>query len=172
MWTSLIFRDSLDDIQLWAPFGGRVSLDGDYVEGIACSRVKDDLSRYYRRCSGNNAATSFVCTEEEMRLVGKPLRDFHDQLQEHTGSDNNTRFLVLVEIMKHHYLARHNKFVPLVKASSDIAQPSYSVINLMDIEHQVGLIKFPPNRNQFYVIAPYFVFNDNLQLNKGNLSIL
>lgn len=74
--------------------------------------------------------------------------------------------------MKHHDVARHDKSVPLVKTRSDIAQPSYAVINLMDIEHQVGLIEFPPNRNQFYVIAPYFVFNDNLQVNKGNLSIL
>ncbi|KAG2191945.1 hypothetical protein INT47_001389 [Mucor saturninus] len=59
---------------------------------------------------------------------------------QHTGSDNNTRFLVPVEVMKHQDVARHGKSVPLVKARSDIAQPSYAVTNSMDIEYQVGLI--------------------------------
>ncbi|KAG2211938.1 hypothetical protein INT47_004625 [Mucor saturninus] len=49
--------DSLDDVQLWAPFGGNASLDGELIEGIRYGRVKDALSRYYRRSSGLNAAT-------------------------------------------------------------------------------------------------------------------
>ena len=37
--------DSLDDVELLAPFGGNASLDGEMIEGIGCSGANDALSR-------------------------------------------------------------------------------------------------------------------------------
>ncbi|KAG2200369.1 hypothetical protein INT47_002283 [Mucor saturninus] len=46
-----------------APFGGNASLDGKLIEGIRCGRVKDALSRYYKRSSGLHATTFFGDSE-------------------------------------------------------------------------------------------------------------
>ncbi|KAI9016345.1 hypothetical protein CLU79DRAFT_318992 [Phycomyces nitens] len=80
--------------------------------------------------------------------------------------------------MKEHTTVAHDFSVPIVKKRptdtlhGHIPSPTFAVINVDDIIHQVGLIQYPPNSNQFFVIAPYFVFNTNLRITKGNLSIL
>lgn len=53
-----------------------------------------------------------------------------------------------------------------------IIQPKYAVINIYDIDQQVGLVKCPINQHQFYVIAPYFVFNSNLKNTAGSISLI
>ncbi|OAD65046.1 hypothetical protein PHYBLDRAFT_157000 [Phycomyces blakesleeanus NRRL 1555(-)] len=88
-------------------------------------------------------------------------------------------FLAFVEVMKEHDAAGHDSSVPIVKQRSQSTrtlghqtQPTYAVISVNDICHQVGLVQYPPNGNQFYVIAPYYIFNNNMRITKGNLSIL
>ncbi|OAD67120.1 hypothetical protein PHYBLDRAFT_174504 [Phycomyces blakesleeanus NRRL 1555(-)] len=79
---------------------------------------------------------------------------------------------------KEHDMAAHDSSVPIVKQWSQNSstgrqtQPTYAVISVNDICHQVGLIQYPPNGNKFYVIASYYVFNNNMHITKGNLSIL
>ncbi|OAD73085.1 hypothetical protein PHYBLDRAFT_71583 [Phycomyces blakesleeanus NRRL 1555(-)] len=51
-------------------------------------------------------------------------------------------------------------------------QPTYATISENDICHQVGLVQYPPNGNQFYIIVPYYIFNNNMRITKGNLFIL
>ncbi|OAD71978.1 C2H2-type zinc finger transcription factor [Phycomyces blakesleeanus NRRL 1555(-)] len=88
-------------------------------------------------------------------------------------------FLAFAEVMKEHDAASHDSSVPIVKQQSQSThtlghqtQPTYAVISVNDICHQVGLVQYPPNGNQFYVIAPYYIFNNNMRITKGNLSIL
>ncbi|OAD76898.1 hypothetical protein PHYBLDRAFT_165396 [Phycomyces blakesleeanus NRRL 1555(-)] len=88
-------------------------------------------------------------------------------------------FLAFMEVMKEHDAAGHDSSVPIVKQRSQSTrtlghqtQPTYAVISVNDICHQVGLVQYPPNGNQFYVIAPYYIFNNNMRITKGNLSIL
>ncbi|OAD66780.1 hypothetical protein PHYBLDRAFT_160529 [Phycomyces blakesleeanus NRRL 1555(-)] len=88
-------------------------------------------------------------------------------------------FLAFVEVIKEHDAAGHDSSVPIVKQWSQSTrtlghqtQPTYAVISVNDICHQVGLVQYPPNGNQFYVITPYYIFNNNMRITKGNLSIL
>ncbi|OAD79072.1 hypothetical protein PHYBLDRAFT_62165 [Phycomyces blakesleeanus NRRL 1555(-)] len=88
-------------------------------------------------------------------------------------------FLAFVEVMKEHDAAGHDSSVPIVKQWSQSThtlghqtQPTYAVISVNDICHQVGLVQYLLNGNQFYVIAPYSIFNNNMCITKGNLSIL
>ncbi|OAD65295.1 hypothetical protein PHYBLDRAFT_176213 [Phycomyces blakesleeanus NRRL 1555(-)] len=60
--------------------------------------------------------------------------------------------------MKEHDAASHDSSVPIVKQRSQNSstgrqtQPTYAVISVDDICHQVDLIQYPPNGNQFYSI--------------------
>ncbi|OAD68523.1 hypothetical protein PHYBLDRAFT_172950 [Phycomyces blakesleeanus NRRL 1555(-)] len=97
---------------------------------------------------------------------------------QHEYSLVSLRFLAFVEVMKEHDAAAHDSSVPIVKQRSQNSstgrqtQPTYAVISVNDIRHQVGLIQYPPNGNQFYIISSYYVFNNNMRITKGNLSIL
>lgn len=80
--------------------------------------------------------------------------------------------------MKAHDAASHDLSVPIVKsrATSNSTereeQPTYAVIGVDDIQHQVGLIQYPRNSNQFFVIAPYYIFKGNLHAKRGHLTTL
>ncbi|OAD67251.1 hypothetical protein PHYBLDRAFT_63754 [Phycomyces blakesleeanus NRRL 1555(-)] len=97
---------------------------------------------------------------------------------QHEYSLGSLHFLAFVEVMKEHDAAAHDSSVPIVKQQSQNSstgrqtQPTYAVISVNDICHQVGLIQYPPNGNQFYIISSYYVFNNNMRITKGNLSIL
>ncbi|KAI9006734.1 hypothetical protein CLU79DRAFT_779261 [Phycomyces nitens] len=93
---------------------------------------------------------------------------------EHKEVDGTPHFLAFVEVMKEHGTAAHNSSVPIVirrshSSTGQTTQPKYAV-NVDDIQHQVGLIQYPPSSNQFFIIAPYYVFNDNLRVTMGNLA--
>ncbi|OAD81231.1 hypothetical protein PHYBLDRAFT_73842 [Phycomyces blakesleeanus NRRL 1555(-)] len=88
-------------------------------------------------------------------------------------------FFAFMEVMKEYDAAGHDSSVPIVKQRSQSThtlghqtQLTYAVISVNDICHQVGLVQYPPNGNKFYVIAPYYIFNNNICITKGNLSIL
>ncbi|OAD76928.1 hypothetical protein PHYBLDRAFT_142435 [Phycomyces blakesleeanus NRRL 1555(-)] len=97
---------------------------------------------------------------------------------QHDNSLGSLYFFAFVEVMKEHDVAAHDSSVPIVKQQSQNSstgrqtQPTYAVISVNDICHQFGLTQYPPNGNQFYVIAPYYVFSNNMRITKGNLSIL
>ena len=98
-------------------------------------------------------------------------------------SDSNTQFLAFVEVMKQHTVASDDSSVPIVKRNvpveeqirtgvSNIIQPKYAIINIYDIEQQVGLVHFSSKEHQFFVIAPYIVFNTNLSKTAGKISLI
>ncbi|OAD74068.1 hypothetical protein PHYBLDRAFT_145530 [Phycomyces blakesleeanus NRRL 1555(-)] len=66
-------------------------------------------------------------------------------------------FLDFVEVMKEYDATAHDSSVPIVKQQSQNSstgcqtQSTYAVISVNDIHHQVGLIQYPPNANQFYI---------------------
>ncbi|OAD77052.1 C2H2-type zinc finger transcription factor [Phycomyces blakesleeanus NRRL 1555(-)] len=98
---------------------------------------------------------------------------------QHVDFHGFPHFLAFVEVMKEHDVAGHDSSVPIIKQQSQSTctlghqtQPTYAVISVNDICHQVGLVQYPPNGNQFYIIAPYYIFNNNMHITKGNLSIL
>jgi hypothetical protein len=82
--------------------------------------------------------------------------------------------------MKQHTTSSFDSSIPIVKRNipveeqtgDTIIQEKYAVININDITLQVGLIQCPNIANQFFVIAPYFVFNSNLRTSAGILSII
>ena len=82
--------------------------------------------------------------------------------------------------MKQHATASFDSSIPIVKRNipvqeqlgQTITQEKYAVINIYDISLQIGLIQCPQNPNQFFVIAPYFVFNSNLGASAGNISLI
>lgn len=88
----------------------------------------------------------------------------------HEHENLGVQFLAFVKVMNQHTTAEHDKAVPLVKQSSHHIK--YAVIHVNDIDQQVGLVQCPNYNNQFYVIAPYYVFNSNLDISAGNLSLI
>lgn len=83
--------------------------------------------------------------------------------------EDETNFLLFVEVMKLHTTASHDPSVPIVKMNPAGSLPKYAVVNVSDIVHQVGLVKIPEKENYFYVIAPYIVFGSNLRINAGDI---
>ncbi|OAD65336.1 hypothetical protein PHYBLDRAFT_176248 [Phycomyces blakesleeanus NRRL 1555(-)] len=182
--------------QLWEPFHQFVNLNNDSVEGVGGPSVKEALLKYYRRTTG---LTGHEFGDSVVVVVARLWMDstvysscincnviVHSWLVgtvqfyfQHVDFYGFPHFLAFVEVMKEHDAAGHDSSVPIVKQWSQSThtlghqmQPTYAVISVNDICHQVGLVQYPPNGNQFYVIAPYYIFNNNMCITKGNLSIL
>ncbi|OAD74819.1 hypothetical protein PHYBLDRAFT_61130 [Phycomyces blakesleeanus NRRL 1555(-)] len=171
--------------QLWELFHQLVNLNDDSVEGVGSPSVKEALSKYYQRTTGltgHEFGDSVVVVATHLNrnvivhswLVGTVQFYF-----QHVDFHGFPHFLAFVEVMKEHDAADHDSSVPIVKQWSQSTctlghqtQPTYAVISVNVICHQVGLVQYPPNGNQFYVIAPYYIFNNNMCITKGNLSIL
>ena len=94
----------------------------------------------------------------------------------HVDNVGVTRFLAFVDVMKQHSTARHDKKVPIVKRHPvegiSTSNRKYAVINVEDITNQVGLVPFAEGRDQFYVIAPYIVFDVDLHDSAGKIVML
>ena len=101
--------------------------------------------------------------------------------------NNDVHFLALVEVMKDHNASADDKTIPIVKMNRSLeqqqrdnpgqrpVQPKYAVINVEDIVHQVGLIqsvKAKRSDTVFKVIAPYYVFKDDMKSTAGNIGNL
>ncbi|OAD66745.1 hypothetical protein PHYBLDRAFT_70261 [Phycomyces blakesleeanus NRRL 1555(-)] len=171
--------------QLWEPFHQFVNLNDDLVEGVGGPSVKEALLKYYQRTTvltGHEFGDSVVVVAAHLNrnvivhswLVGTVQFYF-----QHVDFHGFPHFLAFVEVIKEHDTADHDSSVPIVKQRSQSTrtlghqtQSTYAVISVNDICHQVGLVQYPPNGNQFYVIAPYYIFKNNMRITKGNLSIL
>ena len=91
---------------------------------------------------------------------------------QHHDNNGEVQFLAFVDVMKQHATAKHDKKVPIVKRhdpASTTSSAKYAVVNVNDITRQAGLVKFPTHMNQFYVIAPYLVFDTDMDSNAGNI---
>ncbi|OAD79357.1 hypothetical protein PHYBLDRAFT_162431 [Phycomyces blakesleeanus NRRL 1555(-)] len=186
-------------VQLWKPFHQFVNLNNDSVEGVGGPSVKEALLKYYQRTTGLNGhefGDSVVIKNETSRgnhyvMFTCPYRNnrnvnVHSWLIstvqfyfQHVDFHGFPHFLAFVEVMKEHDAAGHDSSVPIVKQQSQSThtlghqmQPTYAVISVNDICYQVGLVQYPLNGNKFYVITPYYIFNNNMCITKGNLSIL
>ncbi|GAN02448.1 hypothetical protein MAM1_0022d01891 [Mucor ambiguus] len=94
--------------------------------------------------------------------------------------DGSTYFLALVETMKDHGVAPHDRSVPFVRMNEPvetqisrrvprIIDPKYAVISVDDIEMQVGLVKSLESDLHFSVIANYHVFKQDMSIDAGNI---
>jgi hypothetical protein len=92
-----------------------------------------------------------------------------------------SKFLALVEVMQKHGSSKQDTSIPVVKRFKPISEqdptgriikPKYAVINVNDIVKQVGLVQYLRYTDQFYVIAPYHVFNTNMHNSAGTISSL
>ncbi|OAD74319.1 C2H2-type zinc finger transcription factor [Phycomyces blakesleeanus NRRL 1555(-)] len=152
----------------------RLWMDSTVYSSCMYRRKKNETSR-------GNHYVMFTCPYRNNRnvivyswLIGTVQFYF-----QHVDFYGFPHFLAFMEIMKEHDAAGHDSSVPIIKQRSQSTrilghqtQPTYAVISVNDICHQVGLIQYPLNGNQFYVIAPYYIFNNNMRITKGNLSIL
>lgn len=86
------------------------------------------------------------------------------------GTAKFLAFVAFVEVMNNHFTASHDHSVPLVKRGNSYTK--YAIINVSDIKHQVGLIEYPRYASQYYVIAPYFVFDQDLHKTAGDIAII
>ncbi|OAD75362.1 C2H2-type zinc finger transcription factor [Phycomyces blakesleeanus NRRL 1555(-)] len=161
---------------------------GDSVVVVAARLWMDSTvysSCMYRRkkneTSHGNHYVMFTCPYRNNRnvIVHSWLVSTVQFYFQHVDFYGFPHFLAFVEVMKEHDVAGHDSSVPIVKQRSQSTrtlghqtQPTYTVISVNDICHQVGLVQYPPNGNQFYVIAPYYIFNNNMRITKGNFSIL
>ncbi|OAD68465.1 hypothetical protein PHYBLDRAFT_173457 [Phycomyces blakesleeanus NRRL 1555(-)] len=181
IWPKPYGRESYMDLpndpsgaQLWEPFHQFVNLNDDSVEGVGSPSVKEALLKYYRRTTGLTGHKF----GDSVVVVAACLNNCNFYFQ-HVDFHGFSHFLAFVEVMKEHDAAGHDSSVPIVKQRSQSTrtlghqtQPTYAVVSVNNICHQVGLVQYPPNGNQFYVIAPYYIFNNNMRITKGNFSIL
>ena len=80
---------------------------------------------------------------------------------------DDSQFLVLVQVMKKHSAANYSASIPVVTMNSSNKPYKLVVISLNDIKHQVGLLQSDINSLEYKVIAPYYVFSDNVKTTAG-----
>ena len=81
----------------------------------------------------------------------------------------DSQFLVLVEVMKKHTSTTYDQTIPLVTINNPSQAPRYVVISLNDIKHQVGLVQSADKSLDYMVVAPYYIFKDNIKETAGKL---
>lgn len=104
----------------------------------------------------------------------------HDNAQPNESS--RPEFLAFVEVMKDHSAASYDPSIPVVKMNKSIQQQlrenrdrtcfdkvTYAVINVNDIVHQVGLMQSSIDSLDYKVIAPYYLFKNNIRSTAGDV---
>lgn len=83
--------------------------------------------------------------------------------------EENSQFLVLVKVMKDHSTATYDPTLPVVKKHGEQQNARYAVISLNDVKHQVGLVQSSENSLEYKVVAPYYIFRENVKKTAGRL---
>lgn len=78
--------------------------------------------------------------------------------------------LVLVKVMKTHSAAVYSSSIPVISMQSPNVPHKLAVISLNDVKHQVGLIQSGINSLEYKVIAPYYIFSDNVKTTAGKIT--
>jgi hypothetical protein len=98
-----------------------------------------------------------------------------------TNQKEGTQFLAFVEVMEEHSAAEYDPCIPVVKRCKSREEqlqenptrtarsPTYAVINTKAITRQIGLIQNITDSLEYKVIAPYYVFNENIRLTAGDI---
>jgi uncharacterized protein YacL len=98
-----------------------------------------------------------------------------------TNQKEGTQFLAFVEVMEEHSVADYDPCIPVVKRCKSreeerqenptrtVRRPTYAVINTKAIIGQIGLIQNLTGSLEDKVIAPYYVFNENIRLTAGDI---
>jgi hypothetical protein len=71
--------------------------------------------------------------------------------------------------MREHNAATYDSTLPVVKANGPGQPKRFAVISLNDVKHQVGLVKSHPNSLEYKVVAPYYIFRENVKETAGQL---
>ncbi|KAI8639509.1 hypothetical protein BD408DRAFT_349757 [Parasitella parasitica] len=146
--------------QLWEPFRAHAVESSSAVEGVQGSILLRCLRKYYQRATQAQSLTMNTTITIAGRLLKETTRWYVGAVKfylEHRVDAGTANFLAFVEVMNNHFTASHDHSVPLVKRGNSYTK--YAIINVSDIKHQVGLIEYPRYASQYYVIAPYFVFD-------------
>ncbi|OAD71018.1 hypothetical protein PHYBLDRAFT_148233 [Phycomyces blakesleeanus NRRL 1555(-)] len=79
------------------------------------------------------------------------------------------QFLVLVNVMKEHSVAEYDSNIPVVIMDTNSATQRLVVISLNDIQNQVGLVQSVECPMKYKVVAPYYIFNEDMKSTAGKL---
>lgn len=72
--------------------------------------------------------------------------------------NNERRFLAVVNVMKSHEFGHYN--IPMV--TEDQERQHFTVVNVADILHCVGLFQHSGNQNKYNVAWPYMDYEDKI----------
>ncbi|CAO3654696.1 unnamed protein product [Mucor hiemalis] len=81
----------------------------------------------------------------------------------------HSRFLALVEPMKQNYADKYDRCIPVVKMRGENEPTKLVVVNVNDIQEQVGLVRSSPLGLEYKVVAPYMIYDTNISQNAGSL---
>lgn len=70
--------------------------------------------------------------------------------------------------MKKEFVCDYDDSIPRVEMNYDEKNYEYSVINLNDIERQVGLVEIEPNSPFHRATAPYMICHDSAKTTIGD----
>ncbi|OAD75675.1 hypothetical protein PHYBLDRAFT_143923 [Phycomyces blakesleeanus NRRL 1555(-)] len=147
--------------KLWGPFHQFVNLNNDLMEGVGGPSVKEALLKYYWRTTGltgHNFCDSVVIVAARLWMNSTIYSSYMYQRKRNEISRGNyyVMFTCLyrnnLNVMKEHDAAGRDLSVPIVKQCSQSiyipghqTQPTYAVISVNDICHQVCLVQYLPN---------------------------
>ncbi|KAI9476581.1 MAG: hypothetical protein EXX96DRAFT_507889 [Benjaminiella poitrasii] len=135
---------------------------------IDCHVYRSEMYRKKRPefCRGNQYIKLHVTYRNSPRwYVGSVVFYFsHNYMLD---DEKCRQFLVLVDVMKEHSAIDYNKTIPLVTMDEDSASQRFVVISLNDVQDQVGLVQSAEYPNEYKVIAPYSIFNEDMKRTAG-----
>ncbi|OAD75291.1 hypothetical protein PHYBLDRAFT_64218 [Phycomyces blakesleeanus NRRL 1555(-)] len=79
------------------------------------------------------------------------------------------QFLVLVSVMNDHSATDYNYSIPVVTLERASIYQRLVVISLNDIQNQVGLVQTAVNSTKYKVVAPYYIFSEDMKSTAGKL---
>ena len=74
--------------------------------------------------------------------------------------------------MKEHSAASYDVTLPVVKMNAVGQTRRYAVISLNDVQHQVGLVQSSEGSLEHKVVAPYYIFRENVKETAGQLQYI
>ncbi|KAI8969555.1 hypothetical protein BDB01DRAFT_732242 [Pilobolus umbonatus] len=123
------------------------------------------IRREYRR--GNHHVLFYISHNSSFCWY---VGSVHFYFQHNNSSEgDDSQFLVLVEVMKKHTCAKYDPTMPVVTMNGPGQPPRYAVISLNDIKYQVGLVQKSTDSLEHNVVAPYYIFRDNIKATAGKL---
>ncbi|OAD75383.1 C2H2-type zinc finger transcription factor [Phycomyces blakesleeanus NRRL 1555(-)] len=137
------------------------------VEGVSPPHGK---GKYYQdRCATLRTKDDFVGGYRKTHLfIGSVIFYFSHNISPY--DENCRQLLVLVSVMNDHSAADYNNSIPVVTLEATSIYQRLAVISINDIQNQVGLVQTAMDSKKYKVVAPYYIFNEDMKSTAGKLS--